>query len=350
MKETVPDAASILRDRLRDFIQAQEPEATGIEVENLTPLTAGNTRNAWSFDANWTAAGKPRSRGCVMLRKAEAGQLETPLIPEFEVIRALGETGVPIPQAFWIDPEGKWLERPAFILERVAGTSDFPALMRPEGAKISRGVAEHLVEVAAQLHTADWQALGLDFLPATSVTTAAAQQVEYWESLFRRHRLEPHPAIVGAFIWLKEHQPVADRITIVHGDFRYGNLLYEGDLQHEGKRINALLDWEMVHLGDPVEDLTWAYRALWSPAGVMSLDEFAQRYTKASGIPVHPDNLLFYRLFNEMKHAIISLTGAKSFHDGRTRNIVIADRAATVTSYLIQFFDWLPEAAAGTAS
>jgi aminoglycoside phosphotransferase (APT) family kinase protein len=344
MKEAARDAVSVLRERLRDFIQAQEPAAQGIEVGNLAPLTAGNTRNAWSFDASWTEHGKAHSLGCVMLRKAEAGQLETPLIPEFEVIRALGKTGVPIPRAYWIDPEGKWLERPAFILERVAGTSDFPALMRPEGAEISRGVAEHLVEVAAQLHTADWKALGLDFLPATSVETAAAQQVEYWESLFRRHRLEPHPAMVGAFIWLKEHQPVADRITVVHGDFRYGNLLYEG------KRINALLDWEMVHLGDPVEDLTWAYRALWTPAGVMSLEEFAERYTKASGIPVHPDNLLFYRLFNEMKHAIISLTGAKSFHDGRTRNIVIADRAATVTSYLIQFYDWLPEVTGGKAS
>ena len=51
-----------------------------------------------------------------------------------------------------------------------------------------------------------------------------------------------------------------------------------------------------------------------------------------------------------MKHAIISLTGAKSFNDGRTRNIVIADRAATVTSYLIQFYDWLPEVGVGKVS
>jgi aminoglycoside phosphotransferase (APT) family kinase protein len=344
MSQAAGNAVSILREQLSEFIQAQMPAAEGIEVRNLAPLTAGNTRNAWSFDASWNEHGSTRSLACVMLRKAEAGQLETPLIPEFEVIRALWGTGVPIPRAYWIDPEGEWLERPAFVLERVAGTSDFPALLRAEGAEISRGVAEHLVEVAARLHNADWKALGLDFLPATSPQTAAVQQVEYWEALFRKHRLEPHPAIVGAFIWLKEHQPVADRITIVHGDFRYGNLLYEG------KRINALLDWEMVHLGDPVEDITWAYRALWSPVGVMSLDEFAERYTKFSGIPIHPENLLFYRLFNEMKHAIISLTGAKSFNDGRTRNIVIADRASTVTSYLIQFFDWLPEVSLENAS
>ena len=337
MSEAAGSAASELRERLRELIAAQIPAAQNIKVENLAPLTAGNTRNAWSFDASWDERGTAQSVGCVMLRKAEAGQLETPLIPEFEVIKALHGTGMPIPRALWIDPEGKWVERPAFVLERVAGTSDFPALLRPEGAEISRGVAENLVEVAARLHTVDWRARGLDFLPATTPQTAAAQQVEYWESLFRKHRMEPHPMIVGAFIWLKEHQPVADRITIVHGDFRYGNLLYEG------KRINALLDWEMVHLGDPVEDLTWAYRALWSPASVMPLEEFVERYSKLSGIPVHPDNLLFYRLFNEMKHTIISLTGAKSFNDGRTRNIVIADRAATFTSYLLQFLEWLPE-------
>ena len=337
------NAADVLREQLRELLRAQMPAAENIDVGNLSPLTAGNARNAWSFDASWTDHGRPQTAGCVMLRKAEAGQLETPLIPEFEVIKALWGTGVPIPRALWIDPEGTWVGQPAFILERVAGTSDFPALLRPEGAEISRGVAEHLVEVAARLHTVDWQARGITFLPATSVKTAAAQQVEYWESLFRKHRMEPHPMIVGAFIWLKEHQPVADRITIVHGDFRYGNLLYEG------KRINALLDWEMVHLGDPVEDLAWTYRALWSPAGVMPLEEFAERYTKLSGIPVHPENLLFYRLFNEMKHTVISLTGARSFNDGRTRNIVIADRAATVTSYLMQFLDWLPKVHSRTA-
>lgn len=340
MSEVAGSSAGRLIEQLRAFIAAQVPGADQIAIGNLSPLTAGNARNAWAFDASWRDREGAHSAGCVMLRKAEAGQLETELTPEFEVLKALVGTGIPIPRPFWIDTDGRWLGQPAFVMERVAGTSDFPALLRPEGAEISRGVAEHLVEVAARLHTVDWQARGLGFLSTTDVRSAAAQQVGYWEALFRKHRMEPHPAIVSAFVWLKEHQPVADRVTIVHGDFRYGNLLYEG------KRINALLDWEMVHLGDPVEDIAWAYRALWSPAGVMPIEEFVERYTKLSGIMVNADNLLFYRLFNEIKHTIISLTGAKSFADGRTRNIVIADRAATVTSYLIQFFDWLPEAGA----
>ena len=143
--------------------------------------------------------------------------------------------------------------------------------------------------------------------------------------------------MVAAFIWLKEHRPIAHRIGIVHGDFRFGNFLYEGD------RINAMLDWEMVHLGDPVEDIAWAYRSLWGPQAFLSLDEFVERYSELSGIPVDPETLLFYRLLGEVKHSIISLTGARSFMDGRTRNLFLADRASTMTSYLMQFLDWLPK-------
>jgi aminoglycoside phosphotransferase (APT) family kinase protein len=271
-----------------------------------------------------------------MLRKAEAGQLETDLAREFRIVAALWGSGVPVARALWMDSEGRWLERPSFIMEKVAGATDFFALLKPEAAERSRAIAQQLATIAARLHTLDWRKLGVDFLPATTPETAAAQQISYWESLFLKHRMEPHPVMVAAFIWLKEHQPIARRISIVHGDFRFGNFLYEED------RINAMLDWEMVHLGDPVEDIAWAYRSLWGPQAFLSLDEFVSRYTELSGISVDPDTLLFYRLLGEVKHSIISLTGARSFMDGRTRNLFLADRASTITSYLMQFLDWLP--------
>src|SRR5580693_5164146 len=105
MSEAASNAVSALNERLRKFIGAQVPAAQNIEVGNLAPLTAGNTRNAWSFDASWDEGGSRQTVGCVMLRKAEAGQLETPLIPEFEVIKAVWGTGVPIARALWIDPD-----------------------------------------------------------------------------------------------------------------------------------------------------------------------------------------------------------------------------------------------------
>ena len=70
--------------------------------------------------------------------------------------------------------------------------------------------------------------------------------------------------------------------------------------------------------------------------------EFLARYCERSGAAVTPDHLLFWRLFSEVKHSIISLTAARSFNDGRTRNIRHADRATTVTTYLSRFMEWLP--------
>ena len=336
---SVSSAAAVedLVARLKEFLAANLDGARNIRIDNVAPITAGNAREAWEFDVRWFDGGEERKVSCVMLRKAQAGQLETDLAPEFRIISALRDSGVPVARALWMDSEGRWLGRPSFIMEKVAGATDFFALLKPEVAERSRAIATQLAVIAARLHTVDWKKLGVDFLPATTPETAAAQQISYWESLFLKHRMEPHPVMVSAFIWLKEHRPIAHRIGIVHGDFRFGNFLYEGD------RINAMLDWEMVHLGDPVEDIAWAYRSLWGPQAFLSLDEFLQRYSELSGIPVHPETLLFYRLLGEVKHSIISLTGARSFMDGRTRNLFLADRASTTTSYLMQFLDWLPE-------
>jgi len=336
---SVSSAAAVedLVVRLKDFLAANLGDACGIRIDNVAPITAGNARQAWEFDVRWLNGGEERKVSCVMLRKAQAGQLETDLAPEFRIISALWDSGVPVARALWMDSEGRWLERPSFIMEKVAGATDFFALLKPEAAGQTRALAQQLAAVAARLHAVDWRKLGVDFLPATTSETAAAQQISYWESLFLKHRMEPHPVMVAAFIWLKEHRPIACRISIVHGDFRLGNFLYEGD------RINAMLDWEMVHLGDPVEDIAWAYRSLWGPQAFLSLDEFVKRYTDLSGIPVHPETLLFYRLLGEVKHSIISLTGARSFMDRGTRNLFLADRASTITSYLMQFLDWLPK-------
>ena len=322
--------------RLREFLASKLPEASEIRIDNIAPLTAGNARQVWQFDLRWIDQAARRQMSCVLMRKAKAGQLETDLDREFRIVDALWGSGVPVAQALWIDSDGRWFERPSFIMEKIAGSSDLQSLLKGGPGQDSRQIALDMAAVAARLHRLDYERLGVDFLPPARIECAAAQQVQYWESLFLKHRMEPHPVMVSAFIWLKEHQPTARRISIVHGDFRFGNLLYEGN------RINALLDWEMVHLGDPVEDIAWAYRTLWSPQAFLSLDEFVGRYTQLSGIQVDPETLRFYRLLGEIKHSIISLTGARSFADGRTRNLFLADRASTISAYLMQFLDWLP--------
>ena len=323
-----------LAERLHAFLTAQMPEATDIRIDELTPVSGGNARKAYAFDLVMGEKDGHIDIPCIMLMQAGAGQLESDLKAEFQVLEALHGTGVPAPQVLWIDADGSGLGAPTVIMERVTGETDFLALRAPEPAARNRAIALAFADAAAKLHNVPIDRLG--FLGRTTRETTAARQVAIWEAQFRKQRMEPHPAIAFGFQWLMTHAPVAGRISLVHGDYRLGNFLFED------QRITALLDWEMAHLGDPAEDVAWAYRALWTPEMHVPIEEFVERYHIAGGPAIRPENLLFYRLFGEIKHAVISLTAARSFADGRTRNVRMADRMTLALPCIKQFLDWLP--------
>ena len=129
--------------------------------------------------------------------------------------------------------------------------------------------------------------------------------------------------------------PPAIRVALVHGDLRVGNFLADE------RGLTALLDWEMAHVGDPHEDLAWTYRSIWSPERQLPQADFLARYERASGTRVDPDHLRWYQMFNEVKHAVISLTAAHSFATRRSTNIRFADRNTTLAPFLGRFFDLL---------
>jgi aminoglycoside phosphotransferase (APT) family kinase protein len=328
-------AAEQIASGLRAFLLAELGEAAAPRVADVAPVASiGNARDPWGFTATWQEAdGAERCERCVMLLKAEAGQLETTLGPEFHTIAALVGSGVPVPRALWLDESGRWLNRPFFVTAFVAGTASMRPLRVEAGDPELRAVALDLARAAARLHHFDWRAAGVTCLEPVAEDEAALHQLDLWEDQFRRQRLEAHPALVHAFAWLRHRAPRAERVGIVHGDLRFGNVLYHG------ARLTALLDWEMVHLGDPREDLGWVYRALWSPERSLPFEGFLAAYEAEAGSPVDRDALRWYQAFAEVKHAVISLTAARSFHDRATLNLRHADRASTVPAFLARFLE-----------
>ena len=327
-----PGTNTALRAGLEAFLADRLGEQ--VAVEDLARVASvGNAREPWSFTVR---QGDGRATSCVMLVKAEAGQLEVELGPEFRTIAALAGSGVPVPAALWLDETGAWIGRPFFVTERVPGGADTRLLRRPEDAATVRSVGLELAAAAARLHAMDVAPFEGHLAP-TTVSEAAGAQLATWRELFLRQRLEPHPALVYACTWLARRVPVATRVSLVHGDLRFGNLLYEGG------HLTALLDWEMTHLGDPVEDLGWVYRALWSPARALPFEEFLAAYAAAGGGPVDPGHLRWYQVFAEVKHSTISLTGARSFADGTTTSLRHADRAATVPAFVGRLLELVGE-------
>ncbi|MFN0029882.1 MAG: phosphotransferase family protein [Acidimicrobiales bacterium] len=317
--------------RLAAFISGRV--GAPVTVSELTRISSvGNAREPWSFSATWAG----RTIRCVMLVKAAAGQLETTLAPEFLTIAGLAGSGVPLAPALWMDESGDAIGSPFFVTEWVPGTADTRPLRRSEPAAALRQVALDLAVAAAALHRVD--PTPFTHLPQTIPGTAATDQLAYWGDLFERQRMEPHPALVLALRWLAERAPTAKRVSVVHGDLRFGNLLYD-----EG-RLTALLDWEMTHLGDPIEDLGWVYRELWTGRRALPFEEFLAAYVAAGGGPVDPEHLRWYQVFNEVKHSVISLTGTRSFADRATTSLRHADRAATIVPFVARILDLLAEA------
>ncbi|MDZ4277533.1 MAG: phosphotransferase family protein [Dehalococcoidia bacterium] len=313
-------------EQVAAYLQHTMPDAREIEVAQLWRIPGGASRETWSCDATWRDGKAHQGRGLIIRRDPEASLLETERHVEFRVYQALQNTGVPVPEVFWLETDPQWLERPFFVMGRLPGEASAQAIVGapPEQRE---AVARQKVEILARIHNLDWSSggLGLDFLGAPDGAQCCAErEIEHWERIMREQALESQPALELALAWLRAHRPVAQRITLVHADYRTGNFLVHGD------RITGVLDWEMVHLGDPLEDVAWVCLRSWRWAGdarvggLLPRDEFYRRYEKASGLKVDEDAVRFWEVLGNLKLAVIFLTGARSFSEGRSKDAVHA--------------------------
>lgn len=301
---------------IRDFLVEQMPNATEISVTDMERIVGGASREAWIFEASWDEWSGHQTEKCVMLRHPVASVLESDEAEdkingsrrlaqtEFKLIRLMELQGIPVPHMLWVDAEGKWLERPFSVSRWLPGTADFAPVLGTERAE---SILDQYIGILARLHSIDPKEAGVDFLGDPTPESAAMEQVELFEGGYDRQRLEDFPAITFMIRWLKKNQPAAPRVSVVHGDFRLGNFMYDG------AGIVAMLDWEQSHLGDPREEIAFMYWALWSLESVIPLREFLVRYEHASGIAVDHDGLAWYRVFIELKMCVVILTGIKSF-------------------------------------
>ena len=336
-------AVTGMADALAAHIAAHEPDATAVQVDDLARIdSVGNAREPWSCRVRIERAGRTETAHCVMLVKAAAGQLETEMPAEFAALRAVHGTAVPAPRPRWIDPTGSAFGQPFLVTDHVVGRADM-SLLRAADDPVAQQTMEHLADAAAALHAVDLARCDPEHLPPVDAAGAAHAQLDVWEPIAERRRLEPIPALRYAFARLRSSAPHAARVSLVHGDLRVGNFL-----AHEG-RVTALLDWEMAHVGDPLEDLAWTYRSIWSPHRALPYDAFLARYEQSAGVAVDRTHLRWWQMFNEVKHTVISLTAARSFATGRSTNIRFADRNTTVAPFLGRFFELLDEAEGGRA-
>jgi aminoglycoside phosphotransferase (APT) family kinase protein len=313
-----------LVERLRGFIRA-EGRFDSVAIDKLRKMPGGASREIWSFDCAMERGGETTRRAMVLRRDPGAHNIATNRRHEFMVIRAAFEEHVPVPEVFWVSEDPNVLGSAFFIMERVEGETIARRLLRDETYACAREVMPtQLAEILAKIHRIDPVKHHLDFLPEPGAN-AALTEVKRYEENFRRLALEPHPAFELAFRWLLQRVPQTPRKTLVHGDYRIGNVIFGP----EG--VRSILDWELAHLGDPMEDVGWMCVRAWrfgndqKPVGGLGTrEDFFRAYERASGIAVDPEAARFWEVFGNLRWGIITISQARTHIDGFVKSVELA--------------------------
>ena len=209
---------------------------------------------------------------------------------ENEIYKALGPTPVPVPGVVALHPTD-----PAAIMERSSGVARYAGLEQ----EAQQSIIDSFVPILAALHDLDVTTLELpSLLPARSIAEHVIQELDIWESRLD-YIPEPEPFLRACFAWLRANVPQVDGPpSLIQGDTGPGNFL------HDGSKVTAVLDWELAHLGDPMEDLAWlATRNAQEP--VPDYLRFVADYEKLRG-PVDVFRIRYHMVFAELRIAVLS--------------------------------------------
>jgi aminoglycoside phosphotransferase (APT) family kinase protein len=321
-----------VRARLERFLTAQL--AADLRITTLSRSTEGFSQETFTFDVAINRNGPVETRGYVAKREPVAGLLEPyDLEPEFRVLHALSADPLPSPPTPWFSRDPAVLDRPFYIMERLPGEVPIPAPSPDGRGPFDDGeraaLGPQVARALADLHAVDWRGRGLAFLGVPGGgRDAAARELARWERRLDASALPPDPAVTAALLWLRAHVPSCDETTLVHGDYRLGNFLIVRD-GAGAARLSGILDWEMVHLGDPLEDLAWLSSPLWRAgtdfaSALLTPEAMAAEYAAAARRATDPARLRFYDVLTIVKMIAIMQTGIRAFHDGRTDDLRMA--------------------------
>ncbi|MDB5443609.1 MAG: hypothetical protein JWP73_1985 [Phenylobacterium sp.] len=315
-----------LAPRVAAYLAGKLPAAVDVSVEAMERISGGASRETYRFVARWSEAGQPRERRMILRRDPPDSLIDTERRVEFAAYRAFHGSAVPVPEMLWLEEADEALDHPFFIAEEIAGFQASPQLLLAGGYDpVLPAVARRKWTILGEIAKADPAGLGLTgVMEAPARDACWKRELDFWEAAFDRDEAEPLPIARAAIRWLRAHPPPpAQKIAMVHGDYRTGNFLYD-----EAGEIHGVLDWEMAHLGDPLEDLAWGFNPVWQfgrglAGGLLPQDKAVEIWEQASGLTADPAALHWWILFNCVKGQAIWVGSAAAFIRGGNREPIM---------------------------
>jgi aminoglycoside phosphotransferase (APT) family kinase protein len=226
---------------------------------------------------------------------------------EYRLLQDVDKAGLPVPKMLHLGEDksvvgGRFLLM-SFIVGEIYRSQD-PRIVNDPALMAS--TQEQFVEMAARIHSTPQTVL-----PKYKTGKEAARGlIAICRDRMARTELIPSPILRHTLDILDRDAPDAQKIGLLHGDFRLPNLMW-----HDGK-ISGILDWELATVGDPLSDLAFTQTVGMGPCSIEG--DLAKRYAEITGIEVDPKKIIYYKLLELTKSTIIGLAGAYDIAQGGT--------------------------------
>jgi aminoglycoside phosphotransferase (APT) family kinase protein len=275
-------------------------------VDGLRRLSGGASRATWSF----TADGRP-----LILRMDPPGAASGGLAREADLLRGATAAGVPVPDVIANGDGTDGIGAPYIVMNHVEGETIARRILREDEFANARPLmARQCGEILAKIHQ-----IRIEDVPGLP----DEDPLEKYAAVYAMFK-EPHPTFDLALKFLRERRPVTHRRTVVHGDFRNGNLI----VGPEG--VRSVLDWELSHVGDPIEDLGWLCANAWRFGGDLPVggfgtyDDLVAGYEAVSGEKVDRDALNWWETVANLTWGVICIAQANTHRSGAVRSVELA--------------------------
>ncbi|MDP2259670.1 MAG: phosphotransferase family protein [Caulobacter sp.] len=292
---------------LETALNAIAPQLGGKSVTGLRRLSGGASQETWAFSLD---TGRP-----LILRRKPAGAGSptgnaNPLATEAALIRAATLQGAAVPEVLYVSAPGSDIGE-AYVMSAVEGETLGKRIAQGEAfAAIRPKLAFQCGEALAKIH-----AIPLEGLPELA-RSSALDELEKYETVYRTLGAR-RPILEAAFKYLKDRAPPLARPVMLHGDFRNGNIMF-----HPETGVAAILDWELVHIGDPAEDMGWLCTASWRFGGGKPVGGFGDYadllagYEAAGGTPIPLERVLYWQMLGSLKWGVMCEGMYASFANG----------------------------------
>ena len=296
-----------MKQRLAEVLT---PVLGEVSIENLTALTGGASRTTWAFDAVGADG-----RQALILRTGPPDDVHAGMELEAKVQQRAAAAGAPVPHILAASDSPAALGNPYLICNAIAGETIVRRIHRSLDDAGRERLLRQCAQALAAIHRADPDGTGLQ----------ESEQLTEW-----RDRLDEMGDTTApfewAFRWLAANRPPRTPPRLVHGDFRMGNLIVD----EQG--LAAVLDWELVHVGEIYEDLAWFCIRAWrfgapealGAGGLGSVEGFLSAYEEAADTTLDRDAFRWHLIVATLRWGVICRFQAERHLSGQTPSVELA--------------------------